>query len=102
MILHMAVFRWKDGTTDEQIAAATAALHALPAQIDVLRSYTAESNLRVRPGADFGVAAVVDDEASVEAYLDHPAHKAAVEQYLAPIIAERSVVQLPYEPARLP
>lgn len=99
MILHLAIFRWKEGTTAEQIDAATAALNALPAQIDVLRSYTAQPNLHVRPGADFGVAAVVDDEASVEAYLDHPAHKAVVAEFMAPIIAERSVVQLPYIPA---
>ena len=102
MIAHVALFHWKDGTTEEQIAQARAALHALPAQIDALRSYTAEANLRVRPStADFGVVAVVDDEAAVAAYLDHPAHKAAVESFLAPIIAERTVAQLPFEPGPL-
>ncbi len=98
MILHLAIFRWKDGTTDEQIAAVVEALNELPAQIDVLRSYTAQPNLRLRPGADFGVAAVFDDAEAVAAYLDHPAHKAAVERTVAPIVAERTVVQLPYQP----
>ena len=96
MIAHLALFRFKEGTTDAQIAALTEALTALPAQIEVLRSYTALPNLRVRPGADFGVIAIADDADDVGAYLDHPAHMAVVEQHMAPIMAERTVVQLPY------
>lgn len=96
MIQHVAIFRWKEGTTDEQVAAVTQALGALPAQIEALRSYTAQPNLALRPGGgDYGVVAVVDDEAGVHAYLDHPAHKHAVDRYIAPIIAERIAVQLP-------
>lgn len=95
MIQHMAIFRWKDGVTTEQIDAVTAALLALPAQIDALRGYVAGPNLHVRPGgADYGVVALVDDEAGVDAYLDHPAHKAAVETFIGPLIAERTSVQL--------
>ena len=97
MILHLAIFRWNDGTTAEQIDAVTEALSTLPTRIDALRSYTARPNLHLRPdGADFGVAAVVDDAAGVEAYLNHPAHKEVVERFIAPIVAERTVVQLPY------
>lgn len=96
MIQHVAIFRWKDGTTAEQVAEVTAALERLPAQIDALRSYTAQPNLGLRPGGgDFGVVAVVDDEAGVHAYLDHPAHKEVVDRFIAPIVAERIAVQMP-------
>lgn len=96
MIQHVAIFRWKDGTTPEQIAAVTEVLGALPAQIDVLRAYTAQPNLRLRPGGgDFGVIATVARPEDVDAYLDHPAHKDAVERVVGPLIAERIAVQLP-------
>ena len=38
MIRHVAVFRWNDGVTDEQVAEVSAALDALPAQIPAEKS----------------------------------------------------------------
>lgn len=96
MIAHLVTLRWKDGTTDEQIAEVTEALGALPAQIDVLRSYVAQPALPVRPNADFGVLAIVERPEDVSTYLDHPAHQAVVQQLIAPIVAERAAVQLPF------
>lgn len=96
MILHMATFRWNDGVTDDDIAAVTAALNALPSKIAELRSYIAAPNLHTRPGgADFGVVAVVDDAASLDDYLDHPAHQDVYDRFLGRMIAERSAAQLP-------
>jgi len=68
------------------------------AEIPEIRSYIAGENLHLRPaGADYGVAAIVDDGAGLDAYLDHPLHKAVYEEYLGWMIGERSAVQLEIE-----
>lgn len=96
MILHLATFTWIDSVTDDDVAAATAALIEMSHGIPELRSYLAGPNLRVRPSAaDYAVAALVDDEAALETYLDHPAHKAVYEAHLGWMIAERHAAQLP-------
>ncbi|HEY6799794.1 MAG TPA: Dabb family protein [Agromyces sp.] len=96
MILHIATFRWKDEITEADVTALTDALTDMAGGIPEIRSYAAGPNLHLRPGgADYGVAAIVDDAAGLDAYLDHPAHKAVYERHLGWMIAERSAVQLP-------
>src|SRR5690349_4765580 len=98
MILHIATFRWKDEVGDADVAALTAALLDMAAGIPELRSYAAGTNLHLRPGgADYGVAAIVDDAAGLDTYLDHDAHKAVYEKYLGWMLAERSAAQLPLD-----
>ena len=95
MILHLATFRWKDDVTDQDVADLTAKLLEMAAAIPELRSYRCGESLRLRPGsADFGVAAIVDDEAGLSAYLDSAAHQAVYDQLLGRMIAERAAVQL--------
>jgi len=102
MILHIASFRWKDEVTDDDVAGLTQALTEMAAQIPVLSSYVCGPNLHLRPGgADYGVAAIVADAAALEAYLDHPAHKAVYDSHLGRMIAERTAVQLPIEEGHL-
>ena len=98
MILHLAAFRWKDDVTEADVSALTAALSEMAAGIPEIKSYTAGPNLHLRPaGSDYGVVAIVDDAAGLDAYLDHPAHKAVYEKHLGRLIAERAAVQLPIE-----
>lgn len=95
MILHLATFRWKDDVTDADVAELTAKLLEMAGAIPELRSYRCGESLRLRPGgADFGVAAIVDDEAGLSAYLDSAAHQLVYDQLLGRMIAERAAVQL--------
>jgi hypothetical protein len=95
VILHIASFRWKDEVTSGDVSALTDALRSMAAGIPQLRSYVCGENLRLRPGADFGVAAIVEDEADLGAYLDSAAHAEVYEKFLGWMIAERSAAQLP-------
>lgn len=96
MILHIATFRWKDDVTEADVTALTEALEAMAAGIPEIKSYAAGPNLHLRPaGADYGVAAIVDDAAGLDAYLDHPEHVAVYERFLGRMIAERAAAQLP-------
>lgn len=96
MILHLAAFTWNPDVTDADVADLTAALREMAAGIPELRSYECGENLRLRAGgADYGVAAVVEDEAALSAYLDSAAHAAVYERLLGRMIATRAAVQLP-------
>jgi hypothetical protein len=96
MILHLAAFVWKDDVTTDDVAELTTALRAMADGIPELRFYECGESLRLRPGgADFGVAAVVDDEAGLSAYLDSDAHNAVYESLLGRMIESRLAVQLP-------
>ena len=96
MILHLASFNWKPEVTEADVASLTAALMEMASGIPEIRSYAAGANLHLRPGgADYGVAAILEDAAGLNAYLDHPEHMAVYERYLGWMLAERSAVQLP-------
>lgn len=96
MIIHIAAFRWHDEVTPEDVTALTVALTTMAAGIPSLRSYLCGENLRLRPsGMDYGVAAIVDDAAALDAYLDSPLHQDVYEKHLGRMIAERSALQLP-------
>jgi hypothetical protein len=96
MILHIATFRWKEDVTAQDVADLTEQLLAMAAAIPELVAYRAGESLRLRPGgADYGVAAIVADEAALAAYLDSDAHKAVYDALLGRMIAERAAVQLP-------
>ena len=94
MILHLATFVWNDDVTADDVADLTAQLTQMAAGIPELRSYRCGESLRLRPGADFGVAAIVDDEAGLSSYLDSDAHKLVYERLLGRMIAQRGAVQL--------
>lgn len=95
MIRHVALFRWVEGTTPEQVKAVVDALEALPAQIPTIRSYAVGPDLRLGEDRwDFAVVAGFEDARGYHGYVDHPAHREVTEQVIAPIRAERAHVQI--------
>ena len=95
MIVHLASFVWKEGTTPEQVTGLTTALNEMARGVPELRFYLCGENLRLRPGgADFGVLALVDDRAGLDAYLDSEAHAAVYRDFLSAMIETRQAAQL--------
>ncbi|GAA1966407.1 Dabb family protein [Microbacterium deminutum] len=95
MILHLAMFTWKDDVTAADVAELTAQLESMAAGIPALRQYHCGENLRLRPSdADYAVAAMVDDEAGLAAYLDSDAHQAVYDRLLGRMIERRQAAQL--------
>ncbi|MES2171292.1 MAG: Dabb family protein [Actinomycetota bacterium] len=95
MIVHLASFVWKEGTSREQIEGLTVALYAMARSVPELRFYVCGENLRLRPGgADFGVLALVDDQKGLDAYLDSDAHAEVYREFLSVMIETRQAVQL--------
>jgi hypothetical protein len=95
VILHLAAFTWKAEVSADDVVALTAALRGMAAQIPELRSYECGENLRLRPGgADYAVAALVDDQAGLDAYLDSAPHHEIYEKYLGRMLESRMAAQL--------
>jgi Stress responsive A/B Barrel Domain len=95
MILHLALFTWKEDVTADDVAELTSQLREMASQVPALRRYDCGENLRLRPSdADFAVAAVVDDAAGLSAYLDSDAHHAVYDRRLGRMIAQRQAAQL--------
>jgi len=103
MLRHVALFRFKPDTTDEQVEAAMVAISALPDQIDGLRKFRFGPDAGITEGAwDFAVVAVVESADDYVAYRDNPAHVAVLRDYLAPLISEAARIQFESEGDSMP
>jgi hypothetical protein len=95
MILHLALFTWREDVSSDDVSELTRQLTGMAAGIPELRSYRCGQNLHLRPSAaDYAVAAVVDDGEGLAAYLDSDAHKAVYDGLLGRMIADRQAAQL--------
>jgi Stress responsive A/B Barrel Domain len=92
---HVVMFRFVEGTTAEQRQGIATALSGLPGAIPEIAAYGFGDDAGINDGNwDF---AVVADFASTEDYLvyrDHPIHRAAIADHIAPVTAVRAAVQL--------
>ncbi|MGO8887206.1 MAG: Dabb family protein [Streptosporangiaceae bacterium] len=94
MIRHVALFSWTAEATDEQKQRVATELRKLPPLMSGLRAYHAGPDAGLSPGNfEFGVVADFDDEDSYRAYRDHPAHRAVIEEFIAPIRRDRGALQ---------
>lgn len=94
MIRHIAVFRWKQGTTREQVKALEDGLAHLAQEIPEIRTFTFGSDVGLSPeNFDFGLAAEFATREDFLAYVAHPAHQKLVEELIVPIRSERAAVQ---------
>jgi hypothetical protein len=94
MIRHVILFSWTPEATAEQKQRVQTELRALPPLMTGLRSYHAGPDAGLVPGNfDFAVVAEFEDADSYLAYRDHPAHKAVVDECIAPIRQARASVQ---------
>ena len=91
---HVALFRWKDGTTEDQKRRISDGLAELPSLIPELRDYQfgADAGL-VDSSWDFAVVATFDDADGWRSYREHPEHQRIVAEHIGPAAAERASMQ---------
>lgn len=91
---HVVTFVFREDATEEQIAAISQGLGALPDQIPEIRGYHFGPDAGINDGNHH--FAVVADFESVDEYLvyrDHPAHQVVIAERIRPILASRAAVQ---------
>jgi hypothetical protein len=95
MFHHMVMFRFKTGTTQDQIDAIAEGLATLPGQIKVLASYSFGPDAGITEGAwDYGISAKFANEADYAIYATDPAHTEVVRMIITPVVDEIARVQL--------
>jgi Stress responsive A/B Barrel Domain len=93
-IVHQVTFRWKEGTTPEQIAGLEESLAGLAERCEGVLSYGFGPDLGLREGnADYGVVGVFADLEAYQAYASLPYHLDLIRDRVLPILAERSALQ---------
>jgi hypothetical protein len=94
MIRHVVLFTWVPEATDQQKQQVAEELRKLPPLMTGLRAYDVGPSARIIEGNfDFAVVADFDDADSYLAYRSHPAHRAAIDQAITPIVRERALIQ---------
>ena len=93
-LVHVALFTWKPGITDQQIAELAEALAALPGVIPEIRSYRFGRDAGLGEGNfDFAVVAEFDSAEGYGVYATHPAHVDVITRLIRPLRDQRSAVQ---------
>lgn len=96
MIQHVLLLRWRAEATPDQREAAIQGLHRLTGEVPQLRALTTRTDAGLAHGnADLMVTMDFADAQDWRGYQDHPAHRALVETVLAPLLAQRTAIQVP-------
>ncbi|MCO5992266.1 Dabb family protein [Actinoallomurus rhizosphaericola] len=91
---HVVMFRWNENATDERKRDLEQRLSALPGAIPEIEAYQVGADAGLNPGNfDFAVVADFADRDAYVVYRDHPVHRAVIDEYVTPILAERAAVQ---------
>ncbi len=96
MLTHIVLIRLNDDTTAEQTDALVAGLRALPGKIPTIGTYAVERDLGLAAGNhEVAIVARFASPEDLEAYVEHPAHRAAVRDLIVPLSSERARIQIP-------
>ena len=93
MFRHVVLFRWAEGTDDQQRRRVEAEIGSLPPLMTGLRDYRFGHDAGIAGNADFAIVADFDDAAAYLAYRDHPSHQDVIARITRPITADRMSVQ---------
>jgi hypothetical protein len=95
MIRHVVLFHWKPEATAEQKQVAADELAKLPSLVPSILGFALGPDAGINEGnANFAATADFDDEAGYLAYRDDPRHRAIVTEHVAPIVANRTAIQI--------
>ena len=95
MLTHIVLFKFKPGTTEDQIQKMAEGLGGLPQSIDEIREFRFGADIiRSERSYDLGLVSSFDDHDAMQRYQVHPEHQKVVGHIKT--IAE-SIVAVDYE-----
>lgn len=96
MLQHVVLFRL-EGYSPEQEAAMTTVLNGLASEIPALKSFRFGKNLSPRDDRyTHLLVAEVEGWDALQAYLDHPAHVAAIQTHIGPHQRMKAIADLEF------
>jgi heme-degrading monooxygenase HmoA len=94
VITHCALFSFQDGTSEEDVRRLSDALSHLPDLIPEIKGFRHGTGANLpTTTSDYGVVVEFESLDDYKVYASHPEHLKAIEQYLKPILKERSAIQ---------
>lgn len=94
MINHVALFRFREGVTDEDVAAFKSGLARLGDEVELVLGLRYGRDLELVEGAwDYAVVIEFAEPEDYLAFREHPAHQDFVTNLSRPIVAESVRVQ---------
>jgi len=94
MVTHIVIFTWVPGVTPAQVAAFAQAASGMADTLAGQATIRHGPDLGFRDGnGDYALVVTVPDRAGWDAYQAHPAHKAFVRDFVAPLQASRLTIQ---------
>lgn len=91
---HVVMFKWADHVDAEHVEKVSSGLSALPAEIDVIRSYVHGSDVGVSEGTyDYAVVADFDNVGDFRTYRDHPQHVLLIAELIKDHVTDRAAIQ---------
>ena len=94
MLTHIWSMSFTDTTTPDQREAFTAAMNALPTQIDGVQTFRAGTDLGLNSGNyDVAIVAEFTDADAWKNYIEAPAHVAFVNDHVTPLCASWGAIQ---------
>ena len=94
MIRHIAMLRWKDGTTDATVDAIEEALRPMPEIMPFIAGYELGRDLGLNSSHHFVVIADFTSEDDYRAYAAQPEHKDVIDRLIAPVLDSIARVQV--------
>jgi Stress responsive A/B Barrel Domain len=92
---HIVTFKWKLPDQSAKAAVAADALRTFVAKLDGVESYMCGSDIGRTPSSyDFAVVGTFATASDFERYRDHPDHQRIIREQLAPILGDRTMVQI--------
>ena len=94
MLRHVAMIRFNDGVTDDEVRVIDEGLAGLPAVIDEIRNYSFGRDLGFSDtNYDYAVVAEFDSRADLDVYSDHPAHVKVLTTCIKPVLKDIKRIQ---------
>ncbi len=101
-VLHIVLFKWKPGTTQDQRDEIHSVLRSLESRIPGIREIQCGENFSDRAqGFETVLVVRFESRQALEDYLQHPAHREVVQRYIAPSRQESIVADIDVEAARV-
>jgi hypothetical protein len=92
---HIVTFKWKFPDQSAKAAATADALRTFVASLDGVETYICGVDVGLASESyDFAVVGVFATQADFESYRDHPQHQRIISEQIAPILGDRTVVQI--------
>jgi quinol monooxygenase YgiN len=94
VIRHIAMLRWKQGTTDAQVDEIEAALRPMPEVMRFIRRYELHRDLGINSSHHFVVMADFRSADEYREYASNPEHQQVIDTLIAPALESIARVQI--------